>query len=105
MRQRRRAFVTEQELQLAVLDRLKPRRGLESVAKTRERRGRHCFQDIELTDECLHDGAGALEGMNRTEEIAGGEIAFYFCKLMQELFEPELVGLMNDNEKHLVMLG
>ena len=43
--------------------------------------------------------------MNRAEQIAGGEIAFYFLELVQQLLEPELVGLMNDNEQHLVVLG
>src|SRR5438034_3026752 len=43
--------------------------------------------------------------MNRAEEIAHGEISLYFLKLMKQLLEPQLVGLMNDDEQHLVMLG
>ena len=43
--------------------------------------------------------------MNRAEQIAGGEISLYFLKLMQQLFEPQLVCLMNDDKQHLVVLG
>jgi hypothetical protein len=41
--------------------------------------------------------------MDGAEKIAGGKIALYFFKLMQQLLEPKLVGLMNDDEKHLIV--
>ena len=43
--------------------------------------------------------------MDRAEEIARGEISFYFFKFMEQLLEPQLVGLVNDDEQHLIMLG
>jgi hypothetical protein len=43
--------------------------------------------------------------MNRAEQIARREIVFYFFKLVEQLFEPKLVGLMDNDEKHLVVLG
>jgi len=43
--------------------------------------------------------------MNRAEEIAGGEILFDLLKLVEQLLEPQLVRLMNDDEEHLVVLG
>ncbi len=43
--------------------------------------------------------------MNRAEEIAGGEILFDLLKLVEQLLEPKLVRLMNDDEEHLVVLG
>ena len=43
--------------------------------------------------------------MNRAEKIAGREIFLYFFEFMQQLLEPQLVRLMNDDEQHLVMLG
>ena len=43
--------------------------------------------------------------MNRPEEIASGEIAFNFFKLMEQLLEPKLIGLVDDDEQHFVMLG
>jgi len=41
--------------------------------------------------------------MDRGEEVAGGKIALYFFKLVQQLLEPKLVGLMDDDEKHLIV--
>jgi len=43
--------------------------------------------------------------MNRAEQIAAGEISFDLLELMEQLLEPELVGLMDDDEQHLVVLG
>ncbi len=43
--------------------------------------------------------------MNRAEEIAGRQISLYFFELVKQLLEPQLVGLMNDDEQHLVVLG
>jgi hypothetical protein len=43
--------------------------------------------------------------MNRAEEIAGREISLYFLELVEQLLEPQLVRLMDDDEKHLVVLG
>src|SRR5438552_17487069 len=43
--------------------------------------------------------------MNRAEEIASREIFSNFLELVKQLLEPQLVGLMNDDEEHLVMLG
>jgi hypothetical protein len=43
--------------------------------------------------------------VNRTEKIARGKISLYFFELMEQLLEPKLVRLMNDNEKRLVVLG
>ena len=40
----------------------------------------------------------------RAKKIAGGEISADFLELVQQLLEPELVCLVNDNEKHLIVL-
>src|SRR6267378_3458796 len=96
-------FVSEQKFQLPKLDRLKSRCRLESVTETRKGRWRHCLEDVHLRHQRLHDGASALEGMNRAEEIPCGKIFLNFFKLMQQLFEPELVGLMNDDEEHFIV--
>jgi len=42
--------------------------------------------------------------MNRAEEIASGKILLNFFKLMQQLLEPELIGLVNDDEEHFIVL-
>src|SRR5258705_10987493 len=41
--------------------------------------------------------------MDRAEQIARRKVGLYFLKLMQQLLEPELVSLMNDDKQHLVM--
>ena len=43
--------------------------------------------------------------MDGAEEIAGREIPLNFLKLVEQLLEPKLVGLVNDDEQHLVVLG
>src|SRR2546429_2659471 len=103
MRECRTAFVPEQKFQLPKLDRLESRCRLESVTETRKGRWRHCFENVHLAHQCLHDGPGAFEGMNRTEEIACGKILLNFFKLMQQLLKPELIGLMNDDEQHFIV--
>src|SRR5947199_3429435 len=102
---RRCAFVSEYKLNFAKLHGLKPRCGLEPIAETRERRRCHRLENVHLRHQRLHDCPYPLERMNRPEEIARGEISPYFLELMEQLLEPELVGLMNDNEQHLVVLG
>ena len=99
------AFVSEHKLDFAELHRLKSRCSLEPVAKARERRRRHRLEDIHLRHERLHDCPRAFEGMNRAEEIAGREISFYFLELVQQLLEPKLVRLMDDDKQHLVVFG
>ena len=72
--------------------------------ETRKRRRRHRFENVDLRHEDFHDGAHALERVDRSEEIACGKISFYFVKLMQQLLKPKLVSLMNDNEQRLIVL-
>jgi hypothetical protein len=103
--ERRLSLVSERELNLAKLYRLKSRCCLEPVAEARERRRRHRFEDVHLRDERLHDCPHAFKRMNCAEEIAGGEILFDFLELVEQLLEPKLVRLMNDDEEHLVVLG
>src|SRR5207302_8128904 len=95
--ERRFPFVTEHKLHLPKLDRLKSRCRLEPVTKARERRRRHRFENVHLRDQHFHDRPCPLEGMDRAEKIARGKISFYFLELMQQLLEPKLVGLMNDD--------
>src|SRR5262249_19775685 len=76
---------------------------LEPVAETRKRRWRHRFEDVDLRHEYFHDGAHALERVDRPEEIAFGKIALYFIKLMQQLLKPKLVRLMDDDKQRLVV--
>jgi hypothetical protein len=76
---------------------------LEPVAKTRKRRWRHRFENVDLCHEYFHDGAHTLEGVDRPEEIACGKISLYFVKLMQQLLKPKLVRLMDNDEQRLIV--
>ena len=100
----RLAFVAKQKFQFAKLDGLKPRSRLQTVAKARKTRGCHRFEDVDLTDQRLHDRPGAFEGMNRAEEIARRKILFDLLELVKQLLEPKLVSLMDDDEQHLIVL-
>ena len=42
--------------------------------------------------------------MNRAEEIAGRKISFDLLEFVEQLLEPQLVRLMNDDEQYLVVL-
>src|SRR5258708_39256335 len=93
---RRCSFVSERELNLAKLHGLKSRCCLQPVAKTRKRRWRHRFENVDLCHEYFHDGAHTLERVDRSEEIACGKISLYFVKLMQRRLKPESV-LLSDH--------
>ena len=43
--------------------------------------------------------------MNRPKETAGGKISLYFLELVEQLLEPKFVGLMDDDEQHLIVLS
>src|SRR5581483_10717588 len=101
----RGAFVSQSKLNFPKLHGLKTRSRFQSIAKTGERRGRHRFQNIHLSDQNLEDGAHALERVNGAKQIAGGKIALYLFELVEQFLKPKLVGLMNNDEKHLVMFG
>src|SRR3954468_6168210 len=101
----RRALVAEQKLELAKLDRLKSGSRLEPIPEAGKRRGSHRFKNIDLTDQCFHDCPGSLERMDRAEQIAPGKIFLNLFELVKQLLKPELVGLMNDDEQHLIMLS
>ena len=101
--ERRCPFVSERELNLAKLHGLKSRCCFQSVAKTRKRRWRHRFENVDLCHEYFHDGAHTFERVDRPEEIACGKISLNFVKLMQQLLKPKLVRLMDDDEQRLIV--
>jgi hypothetical protein len=42
--------------------------------------------------------------VDRGEKITRGKISFYFLELIEQLLEPQLICLMNDDEEHLIVL-
>jgi len=57
-----------------------------------------------LCDHGLEDRQYAFESRQGVGGVAGFEAQLQECELMEELFEPEFVNLMNDDEEHLVVL-
>ena len=79
--------------------------GLETVAEALELAGGHRLQHVDLRDDRLEDREHALEGVQRVRRVAVLQAALQVCALVQELLEPELVDLVDDDEEELVVLG
>src|SRR5204863_7247138 len=77
-------LITEHELDFPELDRLKAGRRFQPVPTARESRRRHRLEDVDLSDQHLHDRADALKRMNRTEQTARAKILVYLFALMEQ---------------------
>ena len=95
-------LVSQDVLHLAELGRLESRGALQPVAEGDERHGGHRLQYVELTDQRLHQGSHAFEARNGAVQIVGGELPLDRVELPQQLLEPQLVDLMDDDEQQLV---
>ena len=95
----------EQELDLAELVRLKPARRLEPGAEGQELERRHRLEDVELRDHHLQDRQDPLQRVLRAMRSSWSSSAHHAIELVQQLLEPQLVDLVNDDEEHLVVLG
>lgn len=100
-----RALVAQQELEFAELRGLEAGGCLQPVAETGERHGRHGFEDVELAHQRLHDGAAALPGGDGAVQVARAEVALDLVQFVQQQLEPQLVGLVNHDEEHFIVLG
>ncbi len=90
------------------LQRLKPRGGKQVVAEIEKIGRRHRLQHVELGDQELEDLVDARERMHDARhrlvvDRIGRKIPLDAVELVQHLLEPELVGLVDDDEQHLVM--
>src|SRR5260370_39566162 len=77
---------------------------LEPAAKSKELCWRKRLQHIDLRDDRLEDRQDAFESPQGVGRVTCFEAPLEECQLMQELFEPELVNLVDDDEEHLVVL-
>src|SRR5262245_14538853 len=98
----------EPDLDQTKLHRLEARGGEEKVAEIEEVERRHRLQHLELLDQELEDLDDALEPTHDAAEIlvlhdVAAEIGLNAVELVQDLLEPELVGLVHDDEQHLVV--
>ena len=95
----------EHRLELAELRRLEPAGGAEPVAEPGELGGRHGLEHVELGDHDLQDGQRPPQRAHGVRGAAGLELGLELAQLVQQLLEPQLVDLVDDDEQHLVVLG
>jgi len=100
-----RVLHAQRELELAELERLEAAGRIEAVAETQELERGHRLENVDLRDECLEDGQDAIERAESSCAVAGGELLAQVVDLVQFLFEPEFVHLVDDDEEHLVVFG
>jgi hypothetical protein len=102
---RGRLSLAEHRLDLPKLRRLEPRRRLEPVAERGELERGHRLEDVDLGDQRLEDLQDPVEQMEGRIGVARLEHPLDFGELVEELLEPQLVHLMDDDEEQLVVLG
>ena len=95
----------EHELELTELVRLEAAGLLEPLAERLELQRRHRLEDVELRDQHLEDGEDALHRVLRAGGVVDVEQGAHPVELVQDLLEPELVDLVDDDEQQLVVLG
>jgi hypothetical protein len=63
------------------------------------------LEDVDLLDHDLHDRPRPFEGGDGAVQPVGTEVVLDLVELVEQQLEPELVGLVADDEDHLVVLG
>ena len=101
---------TEPDLDHAKLRRLEAGRRKQEIAKVQEVERRHRLQDFELLDQQLEDLVDAVEPVHDAAEIlvlqhVAAEVDLDAVELVQNLLEPQFVGLVHDDEEHLIVRG
>ncbi len=96
---------TRRELNLTKLHRLKTTRRIQLVAKRKKTDRRHGFENVNLVYQQLFDRHDAIYCAR------GGGYAIFFqqlnrsVELVQNLFEPEFVSLVNRNEQEFIVMS
>jgi hypothetical protein len=91
-------------LKLAELRGLEPAGGAEPAAEPHELGRRHGLEHVELGHDDLQDGQGAPQGAHGVRGAARLQQRLQPAELVQQLLEPQLVDLVDDDEQHLVVL-
>ena len=94
----------EQELDLPELVGLKTARRFEPLAEGEEFERRHRLEDVQLRDHDLEDGQDPLQRVLRAMRFLVVKELANAVEFVQQLLEPELVHLMDDDEQQLVVL-
>ena len=97
-------LVAEAKLQRAVLNRLKPRGMTEQIAKCRVIRGRHGRKHVPHRRQLRLNEGNAREHLERRIEVVAAHALEHTVEFVQKKPQPQLRGLMHDDEHHLVVL-
>ena len=94
----------EDRLELAELPGLEAAGCVEPIAEAGELPGRHRLQHVDLRHRDLQDREDAAQCAHRVRGVAVLEPGLQVGQLVEELLEPQLVHLVDDDEEHLVVL-
>ena len=83
----------------------KPLEVPEPVPEPGELGRRHGLQHVELRHHDLQDGQRPAQRAHGVRRLAGLQLGLQPAELVQQLLEPQLVDLVDDDEQHLVVLG
>ena len=95
----------QHRLQLAELRGLEAARGAQRVPEPGELGRRHGLEHVQLRHHDLQDGQRPAQRAHGVRRLAGLELGLELAQLVQQLLEPQLVDLVDDDEQHLVVLG
>ena len=98
-------FNAEREFDLAELSRLEATRVCEEGTKACELCRGHGFKNVNLSDQRFEDLQYTLQVMTCPADFAFIQLGDDEVEFMEQLLEPELVDLVNDNKEGLVVLG
>src|SRR6185295_11463062 len=94
----------QRELDLPELIGLEAARRVEPLAEGQELERRHRLEDVELRHHHLQDRQDPLQRVLRAVRLVLLEQRAHAIELVEQLLEPQLVDLVNDDEQHLVVL-
>ena len=106
-------FQAAEEFDLAELLGLEAARGIQDVAEREEVSGEHGLENGELLHQHAHDlraaakqPGGLVHFIARSGIAAGGaQVRDDRIQVVQQLAEPQLIGLVNDDEQQFVVVG
>jgi hypothetical protein len=101
--ERVRVLVPEDELERAVLVALEAARLAERVAKLHVLAGRHRLEDGPLLEQHPLDVRDAREDLERLREPVGAHQRRRAVELVEQELDPQLAGVVLDDEQHLVV--
>ena len=94
---------SEDRFDFAKLSGLEAARLIKAVAERIELQRGHGLEDVDLAHEDLEDGANSTKRRKRCECVAGFEQGLGPGEFVEERREPQLVGLMDDDEEQFVV--